>query len=365
MNYDILAVDNVMAIIDELQDIRQYNRDFRWVQRLGHSNALDGEILAKYKGRIFAADILTYNSAAVIRAARPIRLEQTAIPTLKHGLFIDQENLAVLDRIAAGNANRQDNNIFEDYLAQSIIDLVDGVRARMEALITAMLIDNLTYNHLGVAISGLSWGMPSDLKVTPSTLWTDATNADPVNDIMTVVVLAQQKYGVKFNRITMSYQAFQYMVLTQSFRNKAQVYSQVLIPGATSFPVNDVPLMIKLASMILGMAVEFDDRQSWVQHHDGTEQNFRYLPQNVVLLTTTDFDGDRSAMDWANALVDETRPGIVPGMIGQFEGQQYGPVGYTTAASLDGNPPGLILWGAGRGFPRKKMLASSAALTVF
>lgn len=362
--YDILATTNVRAIINELQDIRQISRKFTWIERIPRVEALDGEIMAKYTGRAFAADIIAYDASAVVRAPNPIRLEQTTIPKYKHGLVINEEMMNVLDRIRAGNASRTDNNVFENYMVNTMTDLVDGTRMRIEAILVAMLCDSFTYNKLGIQISGLGWGMPSALKVTPGVLWSVPATATPVNDIMSLRMTAQQTYGITFDRLSMSLQAFQYMIATAEFQAKAQLYAQFALPTG-GFPVNDLQLMTALTNRILGMAIELDDRQFWVENADGTQTATRYLPNNKVIFSATGFDGDTTTWDFAAGLIQETRPGLVPGIIGGFQGQDYGPVGYWSAANLDGNPPGMVGWAVDRGFPRKYNPAANAVLTAF
>jgi hypothetical protein len=83
-----------------------------------------------------------------------------------------------------------------------------------------------------------------------------------------------------------------------------------------------------------------------------------------VVLTSREFDGNAGAWDFANGTVTETMRGTVPNLIGEFEGEQEGPVAYYTGADPNGNPPGLIGWGVARGFPRKHQKAASAVLTV-
>lgn len=362
--YDILATTNVKAIVNELQDIRQTSRKFTWIERIPRTETVDGDIMAKYTGRAYAADIIAYDASAVVRAPAPIKLEQTTIPKYKHGLVINEDMMNVLDRIRAGNASRTDNNIFENYMVNTMTDLIDGTRMRIEAVLVAMLCDSFTYNRLGIQIAGLGWGMPSALKPTVGVLWSVPATATPVNDVGALDVVAQQTYGITYDRMTMSYTAFNYMISTAEFQAKAQLYSGILFP-AGSFPINDIKLQTELAQRILNKKIEIDDRQFFVENADGSETATRYQPANKVILTATGFDGDRSAYDFAAGLIQETRPGLVPGIIGGFNGQEFGPVGFWTAATHDGNPPGMVGWAVDRGFPRKVNLAANAVMTVY
>lgn len=365
-NFDILSVDNVQAILNELADIRQMSRKFVWLSRIPVVFALDEEIMAYYLNRLTIASIIADDQRAPVRASNPIRLEQSKIPNLKHGRLITQAQLAILERIEAGNAGRRENNVFEDYLVSEVTNLRDGVAARMEFLLTAMLLDSLTYDEKGIKIAA-TWGMPSDLKVTAGTLWTDATNATPVTNIQTLLTLGQQKYGITFDRMTLPLVDFNYMVATAEFRNKAQLYNNLAFNAGTfgtAFPTTDLRLMQNLAGRIFNMAIEIDDRQVWVEAADGSQTALRYQPLGKVLLTASEFDNDEATYDFANGTVTETIRGTCPNMFGEFPESTEGPVSYYTSADSNGNPPGLTGWGVGRGFPRKHVKSASAVLTV-
>jgi hypothetical protein len=364
-NFDILAVRNITAIMDELQDVRQVPAPYLFTGRIPMVPAVDGEIMARYTGRVVAADIIMNDQKAVVRAANPVRLQQVAIPNLKHGELVTQDMMSVLQRIEANQPSRRDVTIFEDYLTRRTMELRDGVYARMEALNVAMLIDAFSYDRLGVKVTGGTWGMPSDLKVTPITPWSTAATAGPVTDLLTVKRIASQKYGINLDRATMSTQALLYMTATTEFKNMAALsYFGQAIP-ATGLPTQATQIMTTLATSILGMDIEIYDAQTWTEEADGTQAAVRYLPENKVVLTSKAADGNSMMWDWANGVVMETMRGAVPGVIGEFEEEREGPLGYATSADPTGNPPGVILWGVGRGFPRKHKEAASAVLTVY
>lgn len=362
---DLLAVEVIQGVIDELYDINQIPQPLIWMSRIPTVPALDGEIIARYTGQIFAADLIMDDQKAVVRSMNPFRLQQTAIPNIKHGVHINQEMMNVLLRIEAQTANRREYGVFEDYVARLTLEMRDGVLAREEALVVAMLCDSFSYNRMGVVVNNATWGMPSDLKVTPSHLWTDAVNATPIADILAVKRVAEEHYGYIYDRVTMSLTAFYQMIATAEFQSKARLYSQLVNMDTQNFPTNDTLMARQLAVRVLeGMELEFYNRQVWIESVDGSKAPTRYLPINKVLLTSREADNNRLIYDFANGEVFETQPGMVPLMIGGFDGPRDGPVAYATAADPHGNPPGKIIWGVGRGFPRKHHLASSACLTI-
>lgn len=364
---DLLAVDIVQGVVDDLADINQLPQPLVWAgKRIPIVPALDGEILARYTGQIFAADLIMDDQKAVVRSLQPYRLQQTVIPKLKHGVSINEEMLNIISRIEANQASNRDLGVFENYLARIVTDQRDGVYARMEALCVAMLCESFTYNRMGVIVNSASWGTPAAGKVVVSNLWTDVTNADPLNDILTVRNNIQFTYGITLNRVTMSLTAFNYAIATNAFKNRLPLIAPILGFAANAYPSGARGRLRDYFEQMLdpGMEIEFYDRSVWVESVDGSKTATRYLPTNKVLLTTTESDGNRAFHDFANGELLETRPGMVPALIGSFDGPRDGPVAYVTAADSQGNPPGMVTWGAGRGFPRKHREAGSAVLTV-
>jgi hypothetical protein len=120
-----------------------------------------------------------------------------------------------------------------------------------------------------------------------------------------------------------------------------------------------------LAQNVTGFTIELDDRQVWHQSTAGVTSSFTILPITSVILTSTANDGNAMAYDFGNAVVSESLlGGMAPSVIGTIPLRSRGPVAYTTLADAALNPPGAIVWGVGRGFPRKKMLQASASITV-
>lgn len=369
---DLLAVDVIQGIIDDLADVSTLPQELLFVNRIPSVSAQDGEILARYNSRITAAELIMDDQKAIVRATRPMRLQRVDIPKIKHGIVINESMQNTLARIDAGLAARRDVSLAEDYVARTLVELRAGVFARMETMLVGMAIDAFSYDKLGVKITNGSWGMPSDCKVTPANLWSDATNATPIADIQTLKNNMMTKYGVVVDRLTMSTAAFTLMTATTEFRNKAALYSQLVGVTAGNFPVSDRSRMGQLVALMLdGVEIEFYDAQVWTEALDGSEASARYLPVNKVILGSKIADNNARFWDWANAVIPETRPGNVPLMIGEdgsiggsFGAEQEGPVAYATAGDPHGNPPGQILWAVGRGYPRKYKETITGVLTV-
>lgn len=408
--YDLLATTRIRAIWNELKDIRQVSKDYRWTKgtdghlgsvmpsasaRIPVQNATHGEIFARFSDRITIAPIVAYNAPAPLKTQNvTVRLEQSTIPKIKHGTRIDEDMLITLARLDANLSgvealNSEDAQTFLNYEIRQLENLQDGVDARIEQMAIAMLCDSFVYNANGVYLN-MSWGMNADFKLTPTTLWGDGTpgiahgaaGATPLSDIWTLQTNLQQKYGVTFNRMSMSYQTFQYILNSTEFKNLAPLYFSMfgIAPNVSALPLNDTETMKKLVGAMFGgkMQIEFDDRVVMVENADlanwaappavpASGQYVRLQPANKVILTNTANDGDRRIWDVANAPVIEALPGMIPGLIGSVgaQGDKYGPFPYASATSLNANPPGKELWVVQDAIPRKKQLDASAVLTVW
>jgi hypothetical protein len=362
-NLRLLQAARINTIMNALQDVREMPADLVWSSRINDVPALDGEIMARWVGRLQIADLIADDQAAVVYQAGKFSFESTAVPNLKHGVGMTQEMLNQLQSLQGRVAN--DMGIFENYEQRTIDGLLTGVRWRKEALFTAMLMDSFSYNRLGIIMSNASWGMPSDLKVTPSITWDNPTTATPVSDILTVVLVGKTRYGITFNRVSMTTTDFRYMVATTEYQNKAKAF----LPPQLSFTNLALAALTQqraLAEATLGMTIELNDGRYWTRDANGTATSAPFQPVGKVILTDSNNDKNDAVMDFANGIVTESIVAslVDTGMIGSLGGPQYGPVAYATLANPQMNPPGINYWACARGFPRKHLLQASACLTV-
>lgn len=371
MPYELLAVNNVNAIMRGVRDAREVPQNLLFLNRTPLTNATDGEITADFTGNVFAADIVADNQRAVVRDSGQFTLESAKLPNIKHGTPIHQDMINLMDRINAGGGIRDDEGIVRNYLARIMNNLLTGVRQTMEIMRVGCALNSLSWARGGIVFTA-SFGTPSDLLVTVGTSWATAATATPVADIQTQVALRREKYGQATNRITMTSVAFRQMIATTEFRDKAALYNQIVGVTSATFPTADIPLMTQLAGRILGMTIEMYDAKYFTQANDGsTEGPTNYLPDVNVILGDTSNDNNGAVVDIANAVVTES---IVAGLtgtnfagaggVGGFGGPTYGPVGYVTLSSFDLNAPGITAWAVSRCFPRKRLKTAESVLTI-
>jgi len=365
VGYQILQVARINSIIQALQDVRTLPARLSFLNRTPVTPSVDAEIMARFIGYIQVADLVADDERAVTYSSGKLSYESTNIPNLKLGIMLTQAMLNQLQSINANGGIQNDGGIFSAMENRIINGLLLGIRQRMEILIIAMQLDAFSYNRLGVVLNGATWGMPADLKVTPSVTWDTPATATPVTDILTTRRYASVRYGERYNRITMSTAAFIYMIGTAEFQSKLRFILPPSTP-ASILPLQDTDTMVNLAGKLLGMDVELYDERFWSQAADGTFSNAPGLPINKVILADSQDDNNPEVMDFASGICTETIvASMVPNnIIGSFDGPQRGPIAYATANDANLNPPGITEWGVARGFPRKHRLQATAVLTV-
>lgn len=339
------------------------NLPLRFINRLTPTNADDNEILATYTERILAADVIAPDQAAAVYGGGSLSFVTHVLPVIKFGRGFSGSLVSRLNRIRAGQGSVGDFAAFTNWENRTAENILLGVRQQMNAMAAGMMLDSWSYSRNGVIIAG-SWGMPSGLKVTPSTAWTN-TAATPITDILTVRQTAQTTYGTTFDRITIGTADLLNMAKTTEF--------QSLIPGLAGVPASStsgsfnprdsrIPAFVEAMTQ---MSVEVEDGTYQRQNADGSFASAtRYLPAGKVLLSNTSDDRNPLAWDWGNAVIDESAVAAVTGGLPGIAGERYGPVGYYTPSNPSFNPPGLVAWGVCKGFPRRFNVNNTAVLTV-
>lgn len=357
----LLGAVRVNKVMRSLQDKRGIPQRLSFLARTPVVPASDGEIMARFMGQVLIADLIADGGRAGVYSAGKLFLETTKAPNLKVGAALNQEQLNQMDAYLSGV--QVEDELFPMSESRILDNLRIGVMQRQEALLVAAKIGGFSYDRLGIKMENVSFGMPSDLKITPSNEWSDATNATPVTDVLTAKRVGQVKYGIVYDRIVMTLSAFNAMIATTEFQNKSRTY---LAPNVSFTNLNaaDTEFQRNLATNVLGVKeIEIKDDRYWTENTDGSLISAPFLPNNKVILESTMSDNDASVLDFANGVVTESIVSRVGGsrINGQLPSNARGPVGYTTA---EDNPPSITYWGVGRGFPRRHYQQATACLTI-
>lgn len=367
-NNEVFRVARVNRIMRAIQDEREIPKDLLFLRRTKVVPALEGELMARFTGRVQIADLVTDDSPANVYQTGKYIFEGYGVPNLKHGVSMGQEMLNEMSRMQQLDIDDPEG-IIRQWERNTIQGILDGIRHRMEALIIAMHLDSFSYNRFGVIMNGVTWGKPADLKVTPSPAWTN-TAATVVDTILHLQRVAKTRYGQMLDQMDMSTTAFNLMIATTQFQSYVRNFgllSRFGVAADTPIPADNTSLMVQLALPILGLkAINLYDQRYWSQDEDGTWASAPFLPINKVILSSMSDNNNPAAYDFSNGIVTESLVSnlVDTGMVGKFMGPTRGPVSYVTPANHNLNPPGLTYWGVGRGFPRYHKLQASAVLTV-
>jgi hypothetical protein len=359
----------INRIVQTLASNLEVQRPLVYLDRLNFNPADDDEILARFTGNIIAADVIADDQEAVVQDSGKVELSTTAIPNIKLGQRVGQAKINMIRRLERVGGLPGEAEQLLGWEQRFGMQLVTGVRQRLNALACAMMLDSASYNRMGIVLTNATWGMPANLKVTPSTPWSTAASAVPIDDIFAMDQVGTDSYGITYDKLTMSSQAFRYMVATTQFANTAAIPLRAgYLTAATSFPTKDLRTMMNVAGQILNKTVVIDDATYGERSNAGSLTRRRYLPPNQVLLSRTQDERDDGVMDMANGITTESVVGDVSsGLIGEnpfTAAGEYGPTAYFTRRP-DLNPPDTVAWAVARAFPRKLVPEATAVLTVY
>lgn len=361
IGYDIFNTVRLNAVMNALIDPRQLPGQFEFSRRVPTVRATDNEITARFVQYPQVADLIADDQRAVVYTTGKFQLSTSRVPNLKIGANMTQTALNQLLMINS-NPGVADVDFFRDWESNTIFNLRLGLQQRVELLNIAMMCDSFVYDRLGLKVNA-SWGMPSDLKVTPATAW-DNIAATPISDILTARRLAQVKYGRIFNRLTMSLAAFNYMTATTEFQNRAKAFLPVGMALGVNYPTEATDDMLRLAERIFGNGIRIVlyDAMYWSQNELGVTSMFSFLPITKVIFDSSANDNNRQVWDLANTQVTEA---LVASLNGRPIAAQnaVGPLTYTTSVE-NLNPPQITYWSVQRCFPRKHDLYSNMVFTV-
>jgi hypothetical protein len=361
-----LRITRVVQMVQDQREPRGVTR--RWSSRLNRVDAADDELMGRFLGRVLIADLIADDSVAGVYTSGQFKFFGHKKVKSKIGRSLTESQLRQFFQLSSRIPTSDD--VFR-FFGPIAADALDGILVRNEALACAMLLDSFNYDRLGFKTDGtITFGMRSDLKVTPALPWTNV-NSTPITDLMAVQERAEVRYGRMFNRATMSKQTFRHITRTTEFQTLAAPYMNPLFTW-NNYLTNDYTRLEELFSRVTqGLGVEYYDERYQFQEADGTIRSARYWPINKVALTDTADDNNNAAWDFAvGEVVEAAFLGLNPGSVVGANAVNptaglppRGPISYMTFQT-DLNPPGVALWGVDVAFPRKHDETASALLTV-
>lgn len=362
----------VTGVMNAQVDPRLQPQPLIWNQRIPDVPSWDEEITAKYRGSLLIADLIMDDAKAVVYSQGKFQFESYTVPNLKMGMAMNQPMINALQRIKmmGGVQGGDDANVFADRYNANIAAVKYGVELRKEVLKIAMILDGFNYDRLGIKAAGVTWGMYPDLKVSDND-WT-STSTTGLTTITTLRQLAKARYGISYNRATMSTAALRALVKQTEYISQVKsVYlAYSLGAAAPTAPLQTDSMLKMLAQQVIAGAgepfiIEINDERYESQDNTSVVSQNRKWPINKIALTSTANDGNAAAYDFADCVVTESIVGnMVPNSVIGNIPIRRGPLAYVTASDQNLNSPGLITWGVARGFPRKHQDQASAVIDV-
>lgn len=368
----------VRTLVDELEAAGM--RNLLALQRTPIVNADDDEIVGRFKGQFFAADVIADDQEAVVYDTMGrFEFVSTNIPNIKMGSRIGQKMIDRLARLRRNLAGANDVRFFTDWENTIAEQLIVGVRQRINSLICAMWLDSGDYNKYGIVLKDVDWGTPTQLKseLAGGERWSldngSTANTAAGNSMGNIQIMlnevAPDTFGENYNRITMSSKALRFLTQTTEFQSlvAGELRYEFKSAGAgtsgSAMNVRDAGMMRQMAANILGIEIEIYDGHFYSQGNVGSRVQERYLPENVIIFSNTENDNDSNVMDFANGIVTES---VVSELVGNggIGGEAFGPIAYYTG-NTDLNPPDIRAWAVARGFPRKHNETAIATIKVW
>lgn len=356
-----LAQTRIQTLVQEAQPLLQKDGGI-WGNRVPDTPATDEEIIARETNTVTAADLILDDQAVPIRTEPGLDIVTHKVTNLKRHTVLTQGDLNLLDMLQRTNGDPELALEFDRFLARRVTNALRSVKILRGIVIAGMVVDSFAWDRLGVKLN-LTFGMHNALKVTPGVLWTTPGSATPVSDVQGMNVVASEQYGFTYDRLTMSRYAYNLMLGTTEYQDKAKGASGMYL--AANLPAAQDPRSAVLASAVLGMQIEIDDSQYQLESADGSiVTGNRYVPQNKVVLTNSAFDGDPSVWNFGNCIVTESIVASFSSGEKLLPARVRGPIGYAAPANPTLNPPQLSVFGVQRGMARRMNRAVSAVLTV-
>jgi len=252
---------------------------------------LTWETLTGDVGARIAADVVSYDSSAPLKARKVVSKMTGEIPPIRVKRVMKESDINTYNILKAKATPDQMallNLVFGD------VDFVmDAVMARAEwlalkALSYGSITLNKTVNPGGVVTeNAIDYQIASSHKVGVGTAWADAANAKPITDIETVLALAQSE-GKKIQYILMNpatWQRFRATAEVKDFVAPYAVYGGTRIKRAPGIEVTNEALQadgkptIKIIDTVIGIEnvngqVSYEN--PWTDHY------ITYIPYERV-----------------------------------------------------------------------------------
>ncbi len=186
-----------------------------------------------------AASVVDANAPAPLRTRQSLELYKGKIPTIKEKFAMGQDDMRTLEILralpAAGNGGA---NGMIDFLNKDMAEAAVSGDKRIDIMLaearsTLKITVDINNNPDGVVYGTLDLLAKSYQTQGVPVVWTDLTNAKPIDDIEKFVQNIWNVYGRMFGKIEMSYDTWLTFKQTAQVRSMLQTYFNVGKANAT------------------------------------------------------------------------------------------------------------------------------------
>lgn len=240
-----------------------------------NTNELSYKIVKAAAGLPVAANVHAFNTEAEMASRRGVEFQEGKIPGIKRKISLDEEWMVKLYRQGLGDLESVRNQIFND-----LDDMVDSVYVRIEKnKMDAVANGKITLADDGI-MADIDYKVPAEHKETLAgeNLWSDLTNANPVENIQTWVNTVKDNVGVEVTRALTSNTVVAKILQNATVR-------QMILGDNYSKAVITLPQVNQLlASLGLPTIATYDARFQTESKADGSLTTQRFFPEEKFVL---------------------------------------------------------------------------------
>lgn len=308
---------------------------------------LIGASMITTETKFFAADVITdeNETTVVYDSIKSFEFRSASIPNIKIGQHIGQSTLNRAEKYRKYKESA-DLKILQEHEQTAAESAIKGVNQRFNQMLVPYMLGR-DINAYGIVFKTTNKVAP---QIHRKADWT--VNPHPLASIRGHLKAVKNKYGVTYDRVTMS--STMLRAIVRNCDNK-----KVIKAGSTGIKEGIVAL-----GKALKLEIEIYDGTFATRGTDGTLKHIPYLPKDVLLFSNTANDNKKDVFHFGNAVVTES---IVSTLFntnaGNFGGAMVGPIGYYTVEG-NLNPPDVKAWAVSRGLPVLVDATAFSSLTV-
>ena len=269
------------------------------------------------------------NRLPIVRADEIEVMSFGPVPRYKVGTRVGEQ---MTKRLKKGAKTEDDEMLVLNWRNQKLINTLESIHTRMNIVACQAMCNP-----------------DEDLKKVVTTPWGHSTST-PIRDIRQFVKDAKANYDVVYDRITLAKSALRLAFSTPEFSKARDAYGELFDVEIEHTFDQDFSIFTTLVKL----TVEVDDSHYRELNAEGKNVMHRVLPEDLVLFSSTKFDKNGNAADFA----------ITPVLVPEVSQEELlSPVSYLEI-DKDIEPNAVVVWSVAKGNFRRHEFTYTAVLEV-